>query len=125
MKWFGRRAAEEDRRNGLEVVRSEEDLDELARHQTAVLYKHSPACSLSARALAEIGRFAAERPDLPIYLLDVITSRGLAREVQERTGIRHESPQVVVFRAGDPTWHGSHRAVTREALARAVGAKQP
>lgn len=96
------------------------DLDGVLRDEVAVLYKHSPVCGLSSRALREVRGFAATRPELPIYLVNVITRRDLSLEIEERTGIRHESPQAIVLKRGRPTWHASHRAVTEEALAGAV-----
>ena len=86
----------------------------------AVLYKHSPVCGLSMRARRQVRRFLEAHPDLPVYVVDVIRQRELSREIEECTGIRHESPQAIVLRGGDPAWHGSHRAVTEEALTRAV-----
>lgn len=96
------------------------DVDGILQEEVAVLYKHSPICGLSSRALREVRGFAAARPALPIYLVNVITRRDLSRLIEERTGIRHESPQAIVLRRGQPTWHASHRAVTKDALADAV-----
>lgn len=96
------------------------DFDGVLQYDLVVLYKHSPVCGLSSRALREVREFAATRPALPIYLVNVITRRGLSRLIEERTGIRHESPQAIVLKHGHPIWHGSHRAVTERALAGAV-----
>lgn len=82
----------------------------------AILYKHSPLCGLSAIAAREVRSFAESRPDVPVYVVDVIRDRELSREAARRLETRHESPQALVLRAGAVAWHGSHRAVTEEAL---------
>lgn len=97
------------------------ELDGLGRHEVAVLYKHSPACWMSARALREVRAFAAGHPRTPVYLLDVIGQRSLARDIAESYGIRHQSPQAIVLRHGEPDWHGSHRGITAAALEAATG----
>ena len=48
-------------------------------------------------------------------LVDLAAARGLA----ELCGVRHESPQAILFEAGVPVWHASHDAITAEALAAA------
>lgn len=104
----------------LRKLEGKADLDGVLQDEVVVLYKHSPVCGLSSRALREVRGFAASRPALPVYLVNVITRGSLSRLIEERTGIRHESPQAIVLNRGRPTWHGSHRAVTEEALAAAV-----
>lgn len=91
-----------------------------ASQPVAVLYKHSPTCGLSAMAFDEIRAFAESHPDVPIYLVDVFALRPLSNTVEHTLGIRHESPQAIVFRDGAVVWHGSHRRVNRAALAEAV-----
>lgn len=108
------------RSDRLRKLEGRADLDGVLQDDVVVLYKHSPICGLSSRALREVRGFAATRPALPIYLVNVITRRSLSRLIEERTGIRHESPQAIVLKNGHPTWHGSHRAVTEQALAGAV-----
>lgn len=88
----------------------------LQRPGTQILYKHSPHCFFSMRARRRILELADRKPDLPIYEVDVIHDRATSNEAEERYGIRHESPQAIVFRDGQPIWHGSHGAVTVEAL---------
>ena len=63
----------------------------------------------------------AEHPAVPVYLVDVITQRPLSRAIAAHLGIRHESPQAILFREGRVTWHASHDDVTVAALAAASG----
>lgn len=87
---------------------------------TAVLYKHSPTCGLSSMALDEIAAFSTGHPDIPVYLVDVLSQRPLSNEIEATLGIRHESPQAFLFRDGEVRWHGSHRRVQRGTLAEQV-----
>lgn len=95
-------------------------LDEACSHPTAVIYKHSPRCGMSLSAVNQIGKFMESEPDVPVYLVDVVADRKLAREVERRLGVRHESPQAIVLVEGVATWNASHRRVTAEALSSAL-----
>jgi len=86
----------------------------------AVLYKHSPICGLSHRALPQVERFAEQRPDVPIYTVNVIRRRKVSNRIAEDLGVRHESPQVIVLSAGQLQWHASHRGVTAEGILEAL-----
>lgn len=48
-------------------------------------------------------------------------SRELSRLIAEETGIRHESPQIILFRGGKAVWSASHGGVTLEAMRSALG----
>ena len=89
--------------------------------ERAVLYKHSPICGLSLRADPQVERFEAERPDVPVYRVNVIRRRKVSNRIEHDLGIRHESPQVIVLSSGVPQWHASHREVTAEAILEAIG----
>ncbi len=95
-------------------------LDVLAEDGLVVLFKHSPACGLSAIAYEEVKAFAAENPDVPVRLVDVLGQRQLSNAIESSLRIRHESPQTIVFRDGEPVWHGSHRRVTKLLLEKAT-----
>ena len=95
-------------------------LEEVLSHDLAVLYKHSPRCVLSSRAIQQIHRFAEENPDTPVFLIDVVHQPELSDWIAERLDVLHESPQVIVTRNGDAVWHDEHFAVTAKALAEVV-----
>lgn len=81
-----------------------------------LLFKHSPVCPISAAAKDEYDAFRAARPDVPTMFVDVIDDRTVARGIAERCGVRHESPQAILFELGRPVWHASHGRVTVAAL---------
>jgi bacillithiol system protein YtxJ len=91
-------------------------LDAALREELAVIYKHSRFCPASATAMKEIREFVERNPEVPVYQIDVIRSRSLARQLAEDLGVRHESPQAIVLRNGRPIAHGSHYEVTRDKL---------
>ncbi len=99
-------------------VRSPEELESLfARSQEGpvVLFKHDTACPISAAAYREMSRLPDEVP-----LIDVERGKEIASEVEARTGVRHESPQVIVLRDGRAVWDASHFDITTNAVAQAV-----
>ena len=98
------------------------DLDAFARALLAprvLLFKHSPVCPISAAALDEFRAFRAAHPDAPTLFVDVIADRPTARGIADRCGVRHESPQAILFESGLPVWHTSHDRITAETLAAA------
>ncbi|HYW32618.1 MAG TPA: monothiol bacilliredoxin BrxC family protein, partial [Gemmatimonas sp.] len=48
----------------------------------SVLYKHSPACSISAGAMLEVQAFAREHPDVPVFVVDVLGQQSLSRRLE-------------------------------------------
>jgi bacillithiol system protein YtxJ len=94
----------------------------IARHPALMLFKHSPVCPVSTAALREWEAFCRACPDLPKLFVDAIADRAVARGLAEECGVRHQSPQAILFRGGRPAWDASHGGITAEALRRAAGA---
>ena len=95
------------------------DLDRLfieTAEQPVGLFKHDFACHISASAYRELAAVPGE-----VLLIDVGRQQGLAHEVASRTGIKHESPQVIVLRNGRVVYAASHRGIIGEEVARATG----
>jgi bacillithiol system protein YtxJ len=91
---------------------------ELALQQPLVmLFKHSPTCAISTAARQQYEAFRRQHPDAPTIFVDVIAAGATARGIAERTGVRHESPQAILFDRGRVVWHASHEGVTAAALA--------
>ncbi len=88
--------------------------DLIPRSGVVVLFLHAPRCGVSRRAYEQMARLGGE-----VALVDVSRQHAVARAVADRTGVRHESPQVIVLRRGRPVWSASHSAVTTAAVERA------
>jgi bacillithiol system protein YtxJ len=101
-----------------EIV-AESELREALGRDRFLLFKHSLTCPISAHAFAEYGAFAPP-PDLTTGWLDVRARRALSQWVESSSGVRHQSPQAILFVRGKPVWHASHHSITRESLARAL-----
>ena len=94
-----------------------DDLLNASSRRPVWLFKHSLICSVSAAAWHEFERFAARQSDRALIgVIEIQRARELSREVEVRTGVRHESPQALLIRDGLPLWHASHWEITEQAL---------
>lgn len=94
-----------------------EAVDELlACSGNVLLFLHDPACPISRAAHREMARLEGDVP-----LVDVRYAHEVTRTIAARTGIGHESPQVIVLRDGQAIWSASHRDITTNAVSAARG----
>ena len=99
-------------------IDNKETLDKLitdSRTKPVVIFKHSTACGISASAYREM-----EKLDGQVNLLEVQSARDVSRELADRTGIRHETPQVIVLKDGKAVWNASHFDVKAGAVRQAL-----
>jgi bacillithiol system protein YtxJ len=92
-----------------------EDLTTRSQAQPVVIFKHSLTCPVSSGAYEQMADFEGE-----VALIEVQRARELSREIEQRLGVAHESPQVIVLRNGQVVWNASHFDITTEAVADAV-----
>jgi bacillithiol system protein YtxJ len=97
-------------------VNSQQDCDALFAGGWAVLFKHSPSCPLSWVAHRQIIQFRKTWLDAPVHLVSVRRQRALSRYIAERTGIEHQSPQILVLSQGKIVATASHADITAELL---------
>lgn len=106
---------------GLPEISTPDELRELTRKPLAMVYKHSSTCPVSWSAHKQMQLFHAAHPQVPLGMLTVQKDRALSNLIAGDTGIRHASPQVILYRDGRPVFDTSHEGVTVEDLADAVG----
>lgn len=103
-----------------------EELDELlsgSHERRLLIFKHSLACSISRRAYGDFRHFveAAEASDGVVYtVVEIQNARPVSEAIEQRTGVRHESPQVLLVDGGRVTWHASHWEIDEKALRKAL-----
>ena len=88
---------------------------ERSQERPVVIFKHSTSCFISASAYDEMREFDGE-----VVLVEVQRARELSREIEKQTGIRHESPQVLILEKGTVVWNASHSKVRALAVAEAI-----
>ena len=87
-----------------------------------VIYKHSYSCAVSMMAKSSIeSGLDSLKSKADFYLIDVKAQRKLSNKIAEITGIRHESPQIIVLSKGDPFWSDSHGGVRISKLREVLG----
>ena len=106
---MGNRFFEIDDRTALESLMTD------SNQKPVIVFKHSNACSISARAYREM-----EKVEADVNILVVQSAREVSRELANLTGVRHETPQVIVLRDGKAVWNASHFDVQAGAVAKAL-----
>lgn len=104
-------------------VSTTEEWETLVAQDMTILFRHSPTCPISLFAHREVLRFRNAQPDAPVYLVSVRRRREVARHIADRTGVRHESPQILVLRRGNVVGAASHDEITAELLASLVASE--
>jgi bacillithiol system protein YtxJ len=88
------------------------------------LFKHSTRCSISAAAYGRVTGYLdnAGAEHVPFYLIKVIESRPVSKEIERRYRITHESPQLILIKNGQAVWSASHSSITAKAITAALDA---
>ena len=87
-----------------------------------LLFKHSTICPISSAAYDEFQAYLQEQ-ELPSAVILVREDRPVSNAVEERFGIKHESPQIFLLENGQVKWHTSHWKITKDSIAEAVRAQ--
>ncbi len=111
--------------NRFTPVDNSQTLDEWltrSHEQPVILFKHSTTCPISSGAYREMTRLGQDAGE--VGLIIVQSARDVSREIEKRTGVRHESPQALVLRNEQVVWSASHWDITADAVAQAVRESQ-
>jgi len=106
----------------IRTLTAPEEIDELierSRKAPVWIFKHSLTCGTSAAAWSQYQSFVAGRPadDPATYAaIEIQRARPVSNALAEKSGIRHESPQALLFRDGRVAFHASHWKIKKETL---------
>ena len=106
-------------------IESIEEFDQFlasSNEEPLLLFKHSTRCPISTTALREYEAFLDHQGEAGRRhaYLDIIAFRDVSNAVAERSGVRHESPQALLFENGTARWNDSHGRITKESLLAAI-----
>lgn len=105
----------------MKEMTSREDADAAFDEESALVFKHSTHCPISANARREMESLVSGGEPVPVYEVDVNAERELSDYVAERSGVTHESPQVILLRRGRPAWDADRFEVTAGAIREQLG----
>lgn len=88
----------------------------LRRYPTSVVFK-AGTCHKTMQGFGHVQEQLAPREDLMCGVIRVVEARPASNLVAELTGIRHESPQVILFEGGQAVFDLDNWDITPEALA--------
>ena len=98
-----------------------EEMIERSKQKPVVIFKHSTRCGVSHLAQHNLERDWNFQPeDLDFYYLDLIRYRPVSNEVAKTFGVTHQSPQIIVLKDGEVSYHTSHHMISGDVLRKAV-----
>jgi bacillithiol system protein YtxJ len=109
----------------MQEMTSRQDADAAMGEDSALLFKYSTTCPISANARREMDSLLSGGEPVPVYRVDVNADREVSNYIAERTGVQHESPQVILLRNGRPEWTADRFDVTASAIRDQLGLASP
>ena len=92
----------------------------LTDHPTSIVFK-AGTCHKTMQGFGFLQEKVDPREDLMVGVIRVVEWRDASNLVAQKTGIRHESPQVILFRDGQAIHDLDNWEITPEALASGFG----
>ena len=79
-----------------------------------LILKHSQSCAVSFFAKQNLDSVPLEEwPEMDRSMVEVVRFRTVSQYLAQKTGVRHESPQVLVIANGEVIFHSSHSEVNK------------
>ena len=91
----------------------------LAKRSTLplLLFKHSPRCGISFDIKTSVdSELKLLNQKFDCYLVDVIRDRSLSQYIAKKSGVMHQSPQLIVFKQGTVLYHSSHFGINLQQI---------
>lgn len=107
-----------------EVLEDESQLATLIQQsyeKPVAIFKHSISCGTSAMIKHQLEtqwEFSAD--ELSFFYLDLINRRSLSNKVAEVFKVVHQSPQIILLKDGEVTFHTSHLMISTKAIRKAI-----
>lgn len=97
----------------MEELKDEKGFDillELSDTHPVIIFIHSATCPVSARAYDKMKQALADAviPQKQTFMVVVQNSHVVSDYIAEKTGVAHESPQVLVIKKGVVVFDASH-----------------
>ncbi|NDV16602.1 bacillithiol system redox-active protein YtxJ [Muricauda sp. TY007] len=114
---FGKKEVTKKERKELPWIQLEsmdqlEAVAENSKDKPQVIYKHSSTCGISRMVLNMFSESYDMDLDIELYFLTIQNHRDVSNAIEDKFGVRHESPQLLVIKNGEVVFHTSHGAIS-------------
>ncbi len=93
---------------------------EESHQQPVLIFKHSTRCSISSMAIDRLQRQWTDKEPIKPYYLDLIQYREISNLIENKLGIIHQSPQVIVLKNGKAVYDNSHMGISYHDLLESI-----
>ena len=97
-----------------------ETITENSKNKPQVIYKHSSTCGISRMVLNMFSESYDMDLDIDLYFLTIQSYRDVSNAIEDKFGVRHESPQLLIIKNGEVVFHTSHGAISDTDLTKYV-----
>ena len=82
-----------------------------------LIFKHSTRCSISIMALTRFqGSGILDSDAIDSYYLDLLSFRNISNAIETKSGVMHQSPQVIVLNKGEVFLSETHGMINGRAI---------
>ena len=104
----------------IHFLTSPEQVDAFVKdNPTAAIYK-AGTCHKTQETFIHVQARLESQEDLPLGIIRVVEARPASNHVAARTGIVHESPQLILFKQGQAVFDSDNWDITEEAVAQGL-----
>jgi bacillithiol system protein YtxJ len=105
----------------LESIDQLEEIIEISKQKSIVIFKHSTRCFISKSALRSFeAEYNISSHKMDAYYLDLLNYRDISNEIATRFNVVHQSPQILVIKNGVCVYHASHENIQANDLEKFV-----
>ena len=116
MSWFSKKETQANTKINWQFLDSKNQLDTIVDESQdipVIIFKHSTRCSISIMAKSRLERdWIFNDNEVKTYYLDLITYRTVSNAIEEKFGLEHQSPQIILIKNGEIVYHNSHSGIT-------------
>lgn len=98
------------------AITTPEEADRFIDSQPVTAIFKAGTCHKTMQGWGNVEKILRERPEIPVGIIKVVEHRPASNRVAERTGIVHHSPQIILFRNGQPLFELNNWDITLENL---------
>ncbi|KIQ54190.1 monothiol bacilliredoxin BrxC family protein [Meiothermus taiwanensis] len=97
-------------------ITTPEEADAFIDSRPIVAIFKAGTCHKTMQGWGNVEKMLRVRPEIPVGIIKVVEHRPASNRVAERTGIVHHSPQIILFRNGQPLFELNNWEITLENL---------